>query len=271
MTGTEFDHTSLATRAAGPWLSRVTRELGATVVMGEEVPGFRYVMCRVGPWDGCSGLELMEPRPGTGRNFLSRFLDTHGEGPHHLTFVVPALEETIRDAERLGLRLVQTDLTNPRWRETFVVPDPTHGVVIQIADTTSPAPDVSALATGKRDTGSLPLHRLGSDRAWWEPHVRDPVRTATLVSTTLRSTDLACSHRLFADVLGGHPRRLADGAVEFTWARGTLVVEPASTPGVSHLSIADGPVGGFTVVGTPCRGDEITRLTTDRRSRRRSR
>lgn len=102
---------------------------------GEVRRAFRYALCQVGEPEHGGRLELMDPKPGGGNGFLQRFLDKHGEGAHHLTFIVPDVEQAIRQVTELDRTVVNTDHSHPPWRETFIFPDAVHGVVIQLADT----------------------------------------------------------------------------------------------------------------------------------------
>lgn len=238
----EFDHTSIAVRDAEAWLRRLRRDLGVEVLVGEVLPQFRYVLSQVGAPGHGGRLELMDAAPGHGSGFLQRFLDRHGEGVHHLTFVVPDVERTIRDVERLGLTLVNTDLAHPPWRETFIFPDAVHGVVIQLADSSVGYPPVEELlGTRDRDPSWVPNNREGTDPTWWE-YIWDvePGPAATLRSTTLRSTDPELSHRLFADVLRADVHE-CDGGTAYDWDGRVLEVLPGDVAGIDHLTVVGSP------------------------------
>lgn len=237
----DFDHTSIAVEDAPWWLAWLRRRLGATPLLGQVLPEFRYVLSHVGDATRGGRLELMDA---TGPGFLRRFLDRHGAGPHHLTFTVPDVERAIERVERLGLTVVRTDLAHPPWRETFILPDAVHGVVIQLADTSiGYPPTAELLATRDRDPDRLPGNREGRDPHWWSAAWRVlPGPVAYLGATTLRTTDPALSHRLFAEVLGGQ-----GGGPEYRWPGGVLVLRPAATPGIDHLTLTGGPDGGFRI------------------------
>ncbi|MQA03760.1 MAG: hypothetical protein GEV07_13910 [Streptosporangiales bacterium] len=183
---------------------------------------------------------MRQPR---GSGFLQRFLDRHGEGVHHLTFVVPDVEQAIRQVTELGLTLVSTDLAHPPWRETFIFPDAVHGVVIQLADSSVGYPPVEELlATRDRDPSWVPNNREGTDPTWWDfMWDVEPGPTATLRSTTLRSTDPELSRRLFHDVLGADVRQ-GDHGTEYLWHGRVLEVLPADVAGIDRLTVAGSPV-----------------------------
>jgi methylmalonyl-CoA/ethylmalonyl-CoA epimerase len=81
-------------------------------------------------------LELIEPAaaaPAAGS--LRRFLDSRGEGLHHLCLRVDSLEEAARAVEAAGMRLVDREPTvDERGRRVFVRPDTAHGVLIGLVE-----------------------------------------------------------------------------------------------------------------------------------------
>jgi methylmalonyl-CoA/ethylmalonyl-CoA epimerase len=84
-----------------------------------------------------SKLELISPlAPGS---FLSRFLDTRGEGVHHLTYKVSDVAAAARRVEEAGFRITGFHL-HPEWSEVFVHPANPLGTVIQLAAWPSDAP-----------------------------------------------------------------------------------------------------------------------------------
>jgi len=88
-------------------------------------------------WDLPSGkLEMIAPVDRDADTFLTAFLSSRGEGPHHLTFKVPNLAAAVGAARDLGFDVVgqSDDLTG--WKEAFVHPASAHGVLIQLAEFT---------------------------------------------------------------------------------------------------------------------------------------
>lgn len=76
-------------------------------------------------------IELMQPLRDD--SLISDFLARRGPGFHHLTTMVDDLPATIAD---LDFRTVGTDLSSPRWRETFLSPRDTFGALFQFVSTT---------------------------------------------------------------------------------------------------------------------------------------
>jgi catechol 2,3-dioxygenase-like lactoylglutathione lyase family enzyme len=251
--GVAMDHTSFAVHDAMAWARRLRRELGATPVAGEVLPEFRYLLLHVGTADEGGRLELLEP---TGPGFLTRFLAARGEAPHHVTFTVPDLRAAVADVRSLGLAVVGEDLDHPPWREAFVAPERTHGVVVQLAqsDRAYPTP-AELLATRERDPAALPSTRGAVQPLWWTALWDTPAGApARLGATRLASRDLDLSRRLFGDVLGGTAE---DGErdVTFSWPGGSLRVGAGETPGVTGVDLSGGPAGGLRIGAVPLGGD----------------
>lgn len=72
--------------------------------MGEQNPEInaKLAFFEVG---GAMAIELIEPNetPSTWREFL----DTHGEGIHHVAFVVDSIDKRVIECEKFGMKLVQ--------------------------------------------------------------------------------------------------------------------------------------------------------------------
>jgi methylmalonyl-CoA/ethylmalonyl-CoA epimerase len=86
-------------------------------------------------WDLPFGkLEMIAPVSGDDDTFLTRFLRDHGEGPHHLTFKVHNIDAAVARAQDLGFEVVGRSTANEGWREAFIHPRSSHGVLIQLAE-----------------------------------------------------------------------------------------------------------------------------------------
>jgi catechol 2,3-dioxygenase-like lactoylglutathione lyase family enzyme len=66
---------------------------------------------------------------------LQTFLAKHGEGVHHLTFIVRDLRAAVARAKATGLRIVDEDYHEPRWQEAFISPRSAFGTIVQLAQT----------------------------------------------------------------------------------------------------------------------------------------
>lgn len=176
--GIKLDHVAVATYDQdGAW-PRYAGDLGGQWISRGESVGFAAAQVAFG--NGMR-LEVLEPNLAEHNDFLQRFLDRNGPGPHHLTFKVVDLVAALGQAELAGYRPVSVDLSSDHWKEAFLHPKDAPGVVIQLAqaagDWSSPPP------------ADLPPSRRS--------------RPAALEHVTHVVGDLADGTRLFCDLLSG--------------------------------------------------------------------
>ncbi len=201
--GAVLDHVAVAAERADDLWPRYAGELGGEWLGGGETAGF--YSAQVVYANGMK-LEGLEPRRVEENDFLRRFLDRTGPGPHHLTFKVPDLEAAIAATEAAGFPLVGVNLDDPRWMEAFVHPKAACGIVVQLAQSDGewehePRPD------------DLPMPR--TDRPARLDHVAHAV------------SDPGRARQLFQDLLGGVPLADEDDGgrawVDLGWSSGGVV------------------------------------------------
>jgi methylmalonyl-CoA/ethylmalonyl-CoA epimerase len=128
--GAKLDHVAVAVRdiATGARLFRDV--LGGGFLFGGDVEqqAFRFAQYR---FPGGGKVELVTP---LGEGFVSRFLERRGEGVHHITLKVMALEEQVSRLEAAGVPLTLVNYSNPNWKEAFIHPKEANGVLIQLAE-----------------------------------------------------------------------------------------------------------------------------------------
>src|SRR4051812_30900956 len=126
----DLDHVAVAAEDQHHLWPRYAGDLGGVWVGGGGTPGF---------WSGqvqfANGMkvEVLEPFAVEQNDFLRRFLDRSGPGPHHLTYKVADLPAALAAAEAAGYRPVGVDLSDPGWQEAFLHPKDAPGVVVQLA------------------------------------------------------------------------------------------------------------------------------------------
>lgn len=137
--GAALDHVAIAVRDPAPAAALLRDVLGATFLMGADSPeqAFRFVQYR---FPGGGKIELVTP---IGDGFVSRFLDSRGEGVHHVTLKVEGIEEQIERLRGAGVPLTLVALEDPSWREAFIHPSHAHGVLIQLAQSSHPDDEVA--------------------------------------------------------------------------------------------------------------------------------
>lgn len=129
-----FDHVGVAVRNVDSALTIYRDILGAKVTLYKEVgttKDYTFTQFTLGE----QRIELIEPVDGK-QSFLTRFLETRGEGLHHLTFQVTNISEATEYLKAQGLRITDEFLEDPIWKTAFLSPRSTRGVLIQLYETT---------------------------------------------------------------------------------------------------------------------------------------
>jgi methylmalonyl-CoA/ethylmalonyl-CoA epimerase len=184
-----LDHLALASQYAFDNFVRYYGELGGRLGHGGLDPGFYFSQLLFpAPDGGQLTIELLEPRDPKIDDFLHRFLDRNGPGPHHLTFKVSDVASLLARADAAGYPPVGVDLSNPEWKVGYLHPKQSHGIVVQLAQSESTdetLPDDSGLAPSKQ------------------------ARPAELRRIVHSVADLAAADALFEGLLGGE--RTGDG------------------------------------------------------------
>lgn len=247
----DLDHVALALHNVTDTLTALVGDLGASVIDGGHAVGFRIVQVRLGrrphledPGEGMT-VELMEPWATDRFDFLVRFLERNGEGPHHLTFKVHGIGDEIARLAASGYSPVRTQLTNPWWREAFYHPNQTFGTVIQLAEATF-RPD---LVADKPPSGD---DDFDSAQWWPEPPPRAEAR-AVLRRVVLGVPDVPGARDFFEGVLLGRATEEGDGSVEVAWPGGGRVLlesRPGARPGIDRFECErDGPAEELVIGG----------------------
>jgi methylmalonyl-CoA epimerase len=129
----QLDHVAVAVNSIKPALSLYRDALGGQYLMGGDAgESWRWLQIR---YPGRGKVELLEP---TGEGFLSRFLERHGEGLHHVTFKTDDIRAAITQVEGSGYELVDVNIDDPHWKEAFLRPSKAHGTLVQIAQSSAP-------------------------------------------------------------------------------------------------------------------------------------
>jgi methylmalonyl-CoA/ethylmalonyl-CoA epimerase len=132
-----FDHVGIAVHAIKPALELYRDALGGEYLMGGDQEGtWRWLQLR---YPGGGKVELLEP---LGEGFLSRFLESRGEGLHHITFKTDNIHAAIADLQARGYELVDVNVEDPHWKEAFLRPSKSHGTLVQIAQPSASDDDV---------------------------------------------------------------------------------------------------------------------------------
>ncbi|MEO1063575.1 MAG: VOC family protein [Actinomycetota bacterium] len=154
----ELDHLAVTAESTWELWQRYGAELGGRLVGGGPTSGFHWSQVRFG---GGMKIEMLEPRDVEEFDFLRRFLDRHGPGPHHLTFKVPHLATSIEEVEAAGATVVGVDLDSETWKEAFLHPASACGIVVQIAqEGGDDDPELTEVAPAPRHGATAHLDRI---------------------------------------------------------------------------------------------------------------
>jgi methylmalonyl-CoA/ethylmalonyl-CoA epimerase len=236
----DLDHIAVATESWADAWPRYIGDLGGVWVGGGPEVGFSSAQVR---FANEMRLEVLEPYEPERNDFLRRFLDHSGPGPHHLTFKVPDIVAALKKVDAAGYRPIGVNLEHPDWKEAFLHPKDGPGVVIQIAQSSG-------------NWTSAPPPALPEVRA------KHP---ATLDRVTHAVANLDEGLRLFQGLLGGAVVDVGDDEtntwVELRWPGPGRVRVAAPASASSPLSAWLGDRRGrihhiaFTLPGAPNPGE----------------
>lgn len=237
---------ALATRDVSEPLRVLVGELGATVLSGGQMPGFRPMQVRVGDASRGMTVELLEPWETAANDFLARFLDRHGDGPHHLTFKADDFDATLEAVRATGREPVGVSRTDPWWFEAFILPRDAFGTVVQIAHM-PPGEGFRARFDRAR------AHGPDAMPEWWPAPPPRAADAVALRQVVLRGDDPKGARAFFADLLGGELTGDGPGFVELRWPGGAqLRLEEHDGPGRIDRLELDGPPRDVRIAGTRC-------------------
>jgi len=140
----DLDHLAVAVERADDAYGRYRRDLGGAWRGGTAAPGFNWT--QVAYANGMR-VEVLEPANVEQFDFLRRFLDRSGPGPHHITCKVRSLDDALARVAAVGVAPASVNRSEPNWQEAFLHPKDACGIVVQLAQ---PGPD----------DGDDPVHSL---------------------------------------------------------------------------------------------------------------
>lgn len=126
-----FDHVCLAVHDLAGAVRLLCTALGGSVVFGGHNHRHGTLSSQV-DLGGGTRVELLQPLRHDAK--VARFMERRGATMHHLTWQVADVERAVTAARDLGLAVTDTDLdTREHWRETYLRPGTTMGLLVQLA------------------------------------------------------------------------------------------------------------------------------------------
>lgn len=133
--GLRFERIALALQRPTDLWPLMAASLGGQYVgRGHEV-GYGWTQLRFANGFVVEGLN---PEAAPETDFLRRFLDRHGVGPHHLTFSVPDLDAAAGRLIAAGIEPAAPTRPTTTWREVVVPPHDAFGTVVQLVQRVDP-------------------------------------------------------------------------------------------------------------------------------------
>ena len=180
----DLDHVAVAAWRLDDLWPRYAGDLGGATIGGGPSPGFDWA--QVSFANGMK-VEGLQPARVDEFDFLQRYLDRHGPGPHHMTFKVPDLSAVLAMLDGSGIQPARVDRSDTRWQEAFLFPADACGIVVQLA---------------QQSEGDGP-EPLPADFPAPDAHARPGIEPASLDRVVLAVADLGVAVRLYKELLGG--------------------------------------------------------------------
>jgi catechol 2,3-dioxygenase-like lactoylglutathione lyase family enzyme len=214
----DLDHIAVAADHAIDNFVRYRGDLGAAWVAGMYDPGFYWGQVRFA--NGMT-IELLEPADIEQDDFLRRFLDRNGPGPHHVTFKVDDIAAAIAAVTDGGYPPVRVNTANPSWKEAFLHPKQSHGIVLQLAE---------SAGFDHPPQFELPPPKI--------------TKAASLVRIVHLVADLDAAGDLFERILGGVRGETTGNPVDLSWPGGGRIclVEPRDPDEIEWMGARPGRV-----------------------------
>jgi methylmalonyl-CoA/ethylmalonyl-CoA epimerase len=135
----DLDHVALAAERLDDLWPRYATELGGRWYEGGRSPGFDWAQVA---FANAMRIEGLQPARVEEFDFLRRFLDRHGPGPHHLTFDVPDFDGLLATLAERGIAPASVNREQSGWHEAFLLPADACGVVVQLTFVDESVPPV---------------------------------------------------------------------------------------------------------------------------------
>jgi len=126
-----IDQISIAVRDLERAKTFFIEDLGGRELYSQPFPEQKYRWTLIELGTSCF-IELVDPLEKDG--FLHRFLETRGEGPHHITIHVDDIQKTVQTLEERRIPTFGFSESLPGWKEVLIHPKDAFGTLIQFAE-----------------------------------------------------------------------------------------------------------------------------------------
>jgi methylmalonyl-CoA/ethylmalonyl-CoA epimerase len=126
-----IDHVSIAVRDLEKAKDLFVKGLGGKEIFCQPWPEMKFRWTTIELGTSCL-LELIDPLGRDG--FVHKFLETKGEGLHHITIQVDSIEKTRSLLSERGIPTFGYGEPLPGWKEIYIHPQHAFGALIQLAE-----------------------------------------------------------------------------------------------------------------------------------------
>jgi catechol 2,3-dioxygenase-like lactoylglutathione lyase family enzyme len=243
-----FDHVAIATRDSLPILNTLVADLGATPLQGSNAVGFQPLQLRLGTATEGMTIEVLQPYRVKESDFLARFLDARGEGPHHITVKSDDIVAELERARAAGLTPMNVLIDSPRWKEAFFSPKEAHGTVVQFAQGGLEYPSFAAQFESVRADGPY-----GEPR-WWPDFADQATEPTILYRIAISTPVLDAAVEFYTDILDAQVDTTTATSIDVVWDQGGRVgleLDTTRPAGITRLELhGPGPARELVLAGT---------------------
>ncbi len=126
-----IDHISIAVRDLEKARAFFIGALGGRELFSAPVVSQKFQWTTIELGSSCF-IELIDPLENEG--FLHQFLETRGEGPHHITIQVDDIRKMHQRLQNKGVPTFGLSEPYPSWKEFYIHPKHAFGTLIQFAE-----------------------------------------------------------------------------------------------------------------------------------------
>lgn len=122
-------HVGIAIHSVDEGIAAFEDYFGARLLVKEKIPDQKQVSALVALGEGV--VELMEPIDETA--VVAKYIQSRGEGIHHISLEVEGLPELLEDLEKKGVVVIGKQL-NGKEKIAFIHPKSTYGVLFELRE-----------------------------------------------------------------------------------------------------------------------------------------
>lgn len=128
---TSFNHVGVVVSNADETAEEMCKKLGAAIIARNDFPEANQLSVEISIGEG--RLELMSPLERGYGGTVDKYLDTHGEGLHHISLRPEKFGDDVKDLENRGVKVFGHACIQDR-NIAFTHPKTTSGILFEILE-----------------------------------------------------------------------------------------------------------------------------------------